>query len=253
VSPAGTSGPAPGGFPPSGLLPRRHGRPCDPPLAFEGRRLGPEDLPAVIALHALSRQGVAAELVAHDSDDFFRLRLAERGRLLGLFAEGELVAYGVLGLPRAGDASFADDLPDPPPAESVAEVDGVAVRPDLRGNGLHRLLVRWRLAEAAGRALALATAAPGNLYSLSNLLSCGFEAVALLHKYGGARRFLLARPLDAEPPAPAAAQGRWVPLERLEEQQALLRDGWRGCRLRLGEPALLYRPPVASAGGSPLS
>lgn len=240
-------------FPPRGLLLRRDGRPCEPPLAFEGRRLGPEALPAVIALHALSRQGVDPALVAYDSDEFFRLRLAERGRLLGLFAGGELIAYGVLGLPRPGEASFADELPDPAPAESVAEVDGVAVRPDLRGNGLHRLLVRWRLAEAAGRSLALATAAPGNLYSLSNLFSCGFETVALLRKYGGAWRFLLARRLDAEPRAAKAAEGRWVPLERLEEQQALLRDGWRGCRLRRDPPALLYRPPVASAGGSPLS
>lgn len=240
---------------PRGLLRRRHGRPCDPPLAYEGRRLGPEDLTAVIALHGLSRQGVDPDLVAHDSDDFFRCRLSERGRLLGLFVGTELVAYGVLGLPRAGDSSFADDLPEPVPAERIAEVDGVAVRPDLRGNRLHRLLVRWRLAEAQGRALALATAAPGNLYSLSNLLACGFEVVALLRKYGGARRFLLALPLDAEAPAPAGdgGPGRWLPLAGLEEQQALLRAGWRGCRLRLEPPALLYRPPVASAGDSPLS
>lgn len=232
-------------LPPRGLFTRRDGRPCDPPLPFAGRRLRPEELPAVTALHALSRQGVAPGLVAHDSDDFFRERLGPRGRILGLFAAGELVAYGVLGLPGPGQPSFADDLPQPLPAEQVAEIDGVAVRPDLRGNGLQRLLVRWRLAEAAGRSLALSTAAPGNRYSLANLLACGFEAVALRRKYEGAWRFLLARPLPASPDRPIPAEARPIPLERLEEQQALLQAGWRGCCLLAGPPRLLYRPPAS--------
>jgi hypothetical protein len=125
----------------------------------------------------------------------------------------------------------------------VAHLDGASVDPLYRGNHLHRLLVHWRLDEArsAGRPIVLTTTAPGNTYSLDNLLACGLLIRGLVHKFGG-QRYLLRRDLDLD--VTPVGTGQWVDAEDLTAQVVLLQAGWRGWMARNSEHREILFTPV---------
>lgn len=233
------------------------GRPArEPPLTE--RRLGPDDLARVVALHeAAHRAASAPGLFVRETEAFFAAHLGAAGLMLGLETpDGALAGYCVLGLPAAEAAENFGHALGLVPAElsRVCHLDGTAVLPAWRGCGLQRRLTRRRLALArtAGRDIALSTAAPGNVWSLANLTAEGLQVVALVEKYEGLRLMLQA---DARAPAlpvdlPGRADAQAVPLDGgAARHRALLAEGWRGVAVQrpagTAAPALLYLPPDA--------
>jgi len=220
-----------------GALHCRDGQPCAP-VPFEGRRLDEADLGTVIALHRLVLSGTPPHLLAAETDAFFADHMARIGRILGLFAEERLIAYGVLGLPGTGNPSLADDLGWAAERPRVAHIDGISVRPEWRGNRLQRVLTAWRLREAAavGRTLVITTVAPGNAASLCNILAEGLTIRALRQKYGG-WRYLMARDLTG-PLAPPPAAGRWIDAADIDAQERLLAGGAFGWKTESGKDGM---------------
>ncbi|HXP98081.1 MAG TPA: GNAT family N-acetyltransferase [Telmatospirillum sp.] len=203
---------------------------------FVGRPLSVDDLDAVITLHHAVRQAVSPDLLCFESDTFFGSHIDRCGRILGLFVEDRLIAYGVLGLPGPIDPNFGDDLAlSPAEKAKVAHIDGSCVAPEWRGNGLQRLLIgcRLRWAFAAGRPIALTTVAPGNLPSLSNALAEGLTIRAVLPKYG-ALRYSLRRDLDRQPTPPPRI-GRWIAIEDLPAQETAFKRAEIGWALSPGK------------------
>lgn len=235
--------------PVQGTLHCRNGQPCAP-VPFEGRRLGEADLSTVIALHRLVLAATPAHLLAAETDAFFADHMARIGRILGLFAEERLIAYGVLGLPGPGDPSLADDLGWTAERPRVAHIDGISVLPEWRGNRLQRVLIAWRLHEAAaaGRSLVITTVAPGNAASLLNALAEGLTIRALRQKYGG-WRYLMARDLDG-PLASPPADGRWIDAADIAAQERLLAAGAIGWKAQSGEDGMRvwFAPPPRREG-----
>ncbi|MBN2752341.1 MAG: hypothetical protein JXQ84_06500 [Rhodospirillaceae bacterium] len=207
-----------------GVLTRRGGAVCEP-MCFAGRYLGEADLGELISLHAMLHAGMPPELLCRETDAFFADHLVRRGRILGLFAVGRLIAYGVLGLPDVGEASFADDLGLTAETVRVACVDGAGVAPEWRGNHLHRLLIDWRVRTAydQGRLIVLSTVAPGNRPSLRNLLASGLTIRGLCRKFGG-MRFLMRRDLD-RPLSAVPLCGGWIAADDLDGQSVALSRG----------------------------
>lgn len=211
-----------------GRLGRRDTAPCEP-VAFEGRWLDADDVPAVIELHHDVREAVAADLLCRETDRFFIDHVGRCGRILGLFAEDRLIAYGVLGFPSPNEESFADGFGlTVAERASVATIDGTSVAPRWRGNGLQKLLIAARLEEAraAGCRIAVSTVAPGNLPSLHNLLSSAMTVRALRHVFGGLR-FLVRCDLDVPIPAPPL-EGRWIATTDTDSAAAALDAGGIG-------------------------
>lgn len=227
------------GVPPAvrGMLHCRNGEVCTP-VPFEGRRLGEADLDTVIALHRLVLAGTPAHLLAAETDAFFADHMSRIGRILGLFAGEELIAYGVLGLPGPGDPSLADDLGWAAERSRVAHIDGISVLPEWRGNRLQRVLIGWRLREAAAacRSLVITTVAPGNTASLRNALAEGLTIHALRQKYGG-WRYLMACDLRSPFMMPSGG-GRWVDAADIETQSRLLAAGTVGWKAEAGEAGM---------------
>ena len=91
----------------AGTLVRHNGTACAP-VHYEGRWLSVGNVGAVIGLHHTVRDMVAPELLCRETDAFFVEHCGRCGRILGLFVEERLVAYGVLGLPEPHQESFAD-------------------------------------------------------------------------------------------------------------------------------------------------
>jgi len=226
-------------------------------LPLTERRLRPDDLARVIALHeAAHRAAPVPGLFVRETDAFFAAHLGAEGAILGLETpDGTLACYCVLGLPAAGSAENFGHALGLTEAElaRVCHLDGTAVLPEWRGRGLQRRMTRRRLllARAAGRDIALSTAAPGNVWSLANLTAEGLRVVALVEKYDALRLMLRA---DARTPGPPPPRSRAVPLDgSAAEHRALLAEGWQGVAVARtpGAPALIYHPPDADGGPGP--
>ncbi len=214
----------------AGYLHRCDGRPSAA-VPYVGRWLEPQEVGGVIALHHVVREAVAPDLLCRETEAFFHEHCSACGRILGLFADGEMIAYGVLGLPAANQESFADQfgLTVQQRAE-VATIDGAGVLPRWRGNGLQRRLVAARIeaARLAFRRIAVSTVAPGNLPSLRNLLAEGLTIRALRPAFGGLR-FLVRRDLDLSPKP--AMEGRWIALADTADAAQALISGYQGWSL----------------------
>ncbi|MBP5857622.1 GNAT family N-acetyltransferase [Marivibrio halodurans] len=229
---------------------------------FVVRVIGAEDLDAL----ATAQQAAAAGIAEEDWDLFhphpreeIELFLDGEGAIFGLFIDGALAGYCMLGLPRARLGNFADFLPpgsSAVPAEErrlVAHIDGVYVPPDLRGHALQRLLIRVRMDHALARGCRhfLANASPRNTVSGHNMARSGMlvRAVAEMHPTPRGRKLRclfhkdVSRPVHFDPNiAPVA-----VPAMDKAAQQALIAKGYLGVDFhrRDGAPMILYARPLA--------
>ncbi|WP_341991527.1 hypothetical protein [Azorhizobium sp. AG788] len=166
-------------------------------------------------------------MVKPETKDFFAGILAGRGRVEGVFADGALVAYGVLQtvLPTYDDPRpFIGAAPDAP----VAKLAGASVATAFRGRGLQRALIAARVGLVYQTDILFATSAPANQPSWMNLLSEGFSIRALVPYYGGHLRYLMVR--DGTELAPRDEK-RIAPGDT-EQQIACLATGWRGVAAR---------------------
>jgi len=208
------------------------------------RRLNADDLPALLALHgavmaALPDPGMFR--LFGGAESFLTSHFGARGESLGLFSQGQLLAYGSLTLPRAGDAdNYAANLAWPAErAGRVALLSAAMVDPAHRGRGLHPALIQARLelARERGAPEVLVRAAPANAQSRRSLLAHGFAVVWLGVQAEGSLRHVMWRPTQI------AARKRdehlhWAEADDLAGQQRLLATGCIGVRMRLDDDAI---------------
>ncbi|WP_374603806.1 N-acetyltransferase family protein [Niveibacterium sp.] len=215
------------------------------PAGCSLRRLDETDLPSLLQLYA----AVMAALpdasmfrLAGGPEAFFRGHFGERGESLGVLLDGELVAYGALTLPRAGDRdNYANDVGWPAArAATVALLSAAMVAPEHRRLGLHGVLIDARIARAhaLGKPDLLVRAAPANAASRQAVIERGFVLVWLGVQAEGSLRHVFWRPAGRPATAPAAGEVVWLDAEDLVAQQQLLATGWIGARVRPGDTAI---------------
>lgn len=170
------------------------------------RPLEMRDLDAIWALQRRVRASLPdPTFLADDPHEFFEAHLSRWGCIGGVEQEGELVAFGVLGLggrvPVEENFGRLIGLP----AERLATVgqpDGVAVLGQWRGRGLQKALLRWRLDRAAAHGCRdiLSTCEPRNRISLRNMMSFGMRVVKFDYLFGGLPRLVLHKDLAGDHP-----------------------------------------------------
>lgn len=180
--------------------------------------------------------------VALETSEFLAGHLGADGYTVGLFFEGQLVAYGILGLSGAAHGRLGGLLGlSAQRCERLAALDGVGVVPAFRGRGAHVYLnrVREALADRHGRRLIAASAAPANPVSWRNLIRLGLEIRGLARMFGGHWRYLMLRD---ESSIPAGAPAELVDALDIARQERLLDLGCRGVRAgdHRGRPAVGY-------------
>ena len=223
------------------------------PAGLLARTLNEADFDALIAM----RQQVAAELADEDCyvlepGHFVRAHLGKHGETIGLFACGRLIAYAMLGSPQ-DDGPGRPMAPDPmadalrlPPTErgAVAHLASSMVLPEWRGGGLHKWLIRHRLARCAalGRRRVMAMVSPRNIASWHNLIQCGLVVRAIEPLEGDRLRYLLYRDLHRKE-ADGPQLTEYASPADLNRQRALLAAGYRGVGMTRagGDARLLYR------------
>jgi hypothetical protein len=213
-----------------------------PWIGEETRLLTIADLDALERVHREIVAGAPLGTVALETTEFLASHLGADGDTVGVLCEGQLVAYGILGLSGPAHARLAGLLGLSAQAcGRLAVLDGIGVVPALRGRGVHGYLIRVRLALADrhGRELVAASAAPANPVSWCNLMRHGLEVRGLARMFGGHWRYLMLRD---ETSTPSDAPAELVDALDIAGQQRLLDVGWRGVRpgRDRGRPAVRY-------------
>lgn len=232
------------------------------PEGFTCRLLDGDDAPLLRAFRARILERLSDPdhyRTAGEVGDFVADHLGRVGITAAIFANGEMVAYGALGLPGPGDHNRGHDLPLPE-AElpMVAHVASAMVDPDCRGRGLHHRLIQWRLdlATALGRVHTLTTVSPRNHASWRHLVAHGLLAKRLLDVGGGLMRLLVHRDAREEPVLdPNTIE--LCPVTELADRADLFGGGnwvW-GCYASGDTPLALFARaravvPGAAAGGA---
>jgi hypothetical protein len=196
----------------------------------ETRLLTIADLATLERLHHDILARTPAGTVALETTEFLAAHLGADGYTVGLFCEGQLIAYGILGLSGAAHERIGGLLGlSAQSCERLAVLDGVGVVPAFRGHGLHGYLnrVRGALARRHGRPLLAASAAPANSVSWRNLMRSGLEVRGLARMFGGHWRYLMLRD---ESGIPADRPAEFVEALDIPRQQQLLDLGYRGVR-----------------------
>jgi len=209
---------------------------CSDDAIFSWRLIRTDEAAAVHALHASVIARTPSGMVRPDDLSHFEQHAEKLGRILGCFADGELVAYGVLGMHSHTVEHLSDLLHLPPQDQPRACVlDGAASLPEWRGHNLHCAAITERsaLAQDLGRSLVMATVAPENMRSLRGLLREGFTIHAFAYVYGGLARLIMKRDLLA--PSATWQHKACVAVANHEAHQTALTEGLTGYGCRQNE------------------
>ncbi|MDQ0317542.1 GNAT family N-acetyltransferase [Amorphus orientalis] len=203
---------------------------------IETVELGRADIGDIVAVHRAALAAMPrSELVRPDGPETFNRMFDMGGEILGLIEHRRLAGYGMLRPERDGMGDREGLARVVPEAGVLFVVDGAAVHPEYWTRSLQRVLIRERLdhARRRGAGHVVATAAPGNIASIRNLLKEGFRVVDGLRKSYGLRYVLHRQVREAEAVEPEI----WGDLGDLDGSRSLFQAGYCATRFRLGDDA----------------
>ncbi len=134
-----------------------------------------------------------ASSLRRNTKETFAVCFAKPSVAYGVYYNGEMIAFGMLYCAGDTDENLGLSLDEKVDLSKVANVKITVVRPNYRGNGLQRYLIKIleEHAKENGYTICMATAAPDNKYSMDNFYLSGYKCVKVLKKYGGLERALL--------------------------------------------------------------
>ncbi len=201
-----------------------------------------EHLEEIMALQNIIVQHLHRSDILHSfSKAFMKEHLSERGIILGVFADGRLIAFRNVYFPDPRDKEwnmgFDIHLPEDELSQ-VANLQMVCVHPRFRGNGLAVKMNRaaLKMISHTGRYNhVFASVSPHNPWNIKILLNSGFHIRRLKQKYQGKLRYIVYRNLNT----PSQFYGEhdfYAGLQDLELQEELLCSGWQGVGLEPLQP-----------------
>lgn len=202
------------------------------------RRLGPADLPALLALQKTVIQDLPAGfLLAKDETALGSYVDGTRGVAFGIVDAGVLRAAALLRVPSAAYPNPESDprfpiVPDEDWPTHAAFLENAMVEPEARGRGYQRALLDARIAQASAAGMRWICSGTDlrNQVSWTNLLRRGFVIGGLIERDGrsviGLVRALGPKPIAANPRDRAT-----IPAQEAALHVAALRAGYVGVRM----------------------
>jgi hypothetical protein len=216
-------------------------------IPYQVRKLSAKDIGQVLALQdtvidALDNKQILQPLAYEE----FRYIAEGNGLMIGVFAEGKLIAFRALMIPPIDEEHLGLDIGlKKEELKDVIYQEISNVHPDYRGNGLQKkmaALIMEQLKEM-GRSFqyVCCTVMPFNLPSLKDKFSQGMIIRALKEKYGGRLRYVFVKEIGAQREK-EWSETRKLPMGDIKGQQDLLEQGWAGYKMeeRDGEYWVLY-------------
>ncbi|MDR2529495.1 MAG: hypothetical protein LBD04_10875 [Synergistaceae bacterium] len=190
------------------------------------RRLSMADKDEALALHRAMAAGARPEVFVPGSDENFLRILDGDGAALGVLEGRKIVCMrtalfrppndGPLGLPQVERAAF---------------IDYCIVHRDYQGNNL-QFLTYYHLENFLWEEFdhLYTTVSPRNVFSLRNVIGCGFYALQMQELYGGHMRYVLRKDLK-HCPSIRMKRPSGAPIRDYPAQQRLMDAGKVGYRL----------------------
>ena len=190
-----------------------------------------EHLPEVLALQeriiGVLEQPEFLQPLTHEE---FVYILSGNGMLAGAFVDDRFIAFRAMLDPGEDEEHLGSDAGvSQNKLSSVLYSEISGVDPDFRGHGLQTTLGKWLMehVERDRYRYICTTVAPFNIPSLKDKFALGLRIKGLKVKYGHKLRYILFKDLQ-EPFRETTSQQKSVLMEKTEEQQKLLREGWIG-------------------------
>jgi len=206
-------------------------------VPYTMRYLDESYLQQVLDLQAMIVQNLPSpDLLQPFPPDFMRQHVRNKGRIIGVLADNELIAFRALYFPDMDDhewnLGFDIGLQDSE-LSKVANLQMVCVNPLYRGNQLglkmNRHAIRF-LKEDTDYIHLCATVHPRNHWNVRVLMKSGFVIRNLKEKYGGKLRYIVYQNLR-EPIKIISSGEVLVKHMDIDEQKKVLKRGFLGIDL----------------------
>lgn len=137
------------------------------------------------------------EIYAASTADEFEEIILSKGKIIGCVTEeDDLIAMGVYVENGYDDHNYGYDLEiQGEELLKVCQIESTVVDEDYRGNRLQKIICETieNIAKRREMKLITATASPYNPFSVNTFISLGYEIKKDKLKYGGLRRYVLAK------------------------------------------------------------
>ncbi|MDR1979712.1 MAG: hypothetical protein LBQ42_13335 [Synergistaceae bacterium] len=196
------------------------------------RRLTMEDKDEALALHRAMAASATPDIFVPGTDEDFLHILEGGGAVLGVQEGRRIVCMRTVLFQTHDDEILREDmglLPDQ--MTRMAFMDYCVVHRDYRGNNL-QFLTYYYMEDLLWEDFdyLYTTVSPRNVFSLRNVMDCGFYAFQLKERYGGHMRYLLRKDLKHSPSIRMKRHAS-APLRDYPAQQSLMEGGKVGYRL----------------------
>lgn len=139
------------------------------------------------------------QLYAPSNKDEFIECIESKGKVVGILDNNnEIIAIGVYIKKGYDKENYGHDLNlEEKDLLKVSQIESTLVKDNFRGNGLQKIICEKLedIAREEDMKFIIATASPYNKYSVNNFINLGYEIKKDKLKYGGLRRYVLAKEL----------------------------------------------------------
>ena len=207
--------------------------------------LKPEHTEQSVALHDRVAQGLSGDIFIRSDINEIRRCISDDGFTLGVWHEDKLVCARTVKTDAQWVNEALEAIGEPSdPTHATAVTDYMVVDREFRGNSIQFLT--FFLSEtliSINKDRIVSTVAPKNIFSLQNIMRCGFYTIGLKQLYGGFWRYVTEKKLRGSLPI----WTNWhhtVSIRNTDEQRRLIAEGNVGYKLvkRIGGFAMLYAP-----------
>ena len=137
------------------------------------------------------------ELYADTEREEFKEYIKKNGKIIGCITEGdELIAMGVYAKKGYDKSNYGYDIGlENEELLKVGQIESTVVKEEYRGNKLQKIICKdlEKIAVKSGTKILCATASPYNKFSVNTFISLGYKVKEDKLKYGGLRRYVLAK------------------------------------------------------------
>lgn len=216
--------------------------------------LKPEDAEQSICLHNRVASGLGKDIFIPSEESAIRRCLSKDGITIGVWYQDRLVCSRTV----ITDKDWVNEVlsalgEQTDPSGSTAMTDYMVVDKEFRGNNVQFLT--YFLSEtllSINKTRIVSTVAPKNIFSLQNILRCGFYITGLKQAYGGNIRYVMEKRLAGALPI----WTNWhntIGIRNFEEQNRVLSEGNVGYKLvrKMAGFAVLYAPMRESQPDEP--
>lgn len=220
------------------------------PVLCTMRVLGENDINEALLFHKRITDEIGDESFFAEENTIAESIRGE-GAAAGIFAEGRLIALRAVSYVSGYVDDALEDLHlDPAERNNVAVMDFCVTDSNFRGNNIQFFTYLFMETILYPKRYHLhTTVAPKNIFSLMNVLKCGFRAVNFKSKYGGHPRFVLYKNLR-QPIAVQTRGHKEILLRNYDYHPKVFADGFMGYKIKhkMNGMAMLYGQPLAGEG-----